>query len=346
MRVDSVGVAVPSRRITNDDILDLLTEHSPATPPELLRVYRKVVECLLSRAGSMVRYVRDLAASESAGDLVVTAMEDALRTADMRANDIDLVIYCGVGRGFLEPANAYFFAQRLGMRSACFDIVDACLSWVRSLELSYELLRGGRYQHIMVVNGEFNTQHGYPDNFRVRSVEQIEYTFPTYTIGEAATATVLSCSSATWRFAYQSFPDLADLCAIPLPGYENFVEPNGRLGRNGMNQLTAYGRELLDGARKHLMSVLSEVVDDLLEPDIYIPHVATDAIRFAASCASEVPAEKIYNGIFPHYGNVVSASIPMGIRMALSEGRLRRGDDVVLCPASAGMAFGAARFTY
>ncbi len=54
----------------------------------------------------------------------------------------------------------------------------------------------------------------------------------------------------------------------------------------------------------------------------------------------------MYAKVFPNYGNIVSASIPMGMDMALKEGRLKRGHNVVLCPASAGMVYSAVRFTY
>jgi 3-oxoacyl-[acyl-carrier-protein] synthase III len=54
----------------------------------------------------------------------------------------------------------------------------------------------------------------------------------------------------------------------------------------------------------------------------------------------------MYAKVFPSYGNIVSASIPVGIDMALKEGRLKRGQKVVFCPASAGMVYGAVKFVY
>ncbi len=71
----------------------------------------------------------------------------------------------------------------------------------------------------------------------------MEYTFPTYTIGEAATATILSPSDCEWKFTYKSLPALADLCTIPLEGWDNFVEPSKRLGRNWPYNFVSYGRE-------------------------------------------------------------------------------------------------------
>jgi len=232
------------------------------------------------------------------------------------------------------------------MSCSCFDIVDACMSWIRALEVSYEFFKSGRYKHVMILNGEFNIQHGFPDNFKIQNLRQVEYTFPTYTIGEAATATILNPSDERWKFAYKSVPALADLCTIPLDGYDNFVEPNHRIGQNGLYNFVSYGKELFDAARRYLLPLVKELVDDLSEPDIYFPHAASDVAYLSATKDAAVPEEKMYAKVFPNYGNIVSASIPMGMNMALNEGRLKRGHDVVLCPASAGMVYSAVRFKY
>jgi 3-oxoacyl-[acyl-carrier-protein] synthase III len=92
--------------------------------------------------------------------------------------------------------------------------------------------------------------------------------------------------------------------------------------------------------------LVRELVDDLSEPDIYFPHAASDAAYLSATKEQAVPEEKMYAKVFPNFGNIVSASIPMGMDMALKEGRLKRGHDVVLCPASAGMVYSAVRFIY
>lgn len=344
MRIESIGVSVPSRKVTNDDILKMLAEKSNGTSPIVLKSYQRMVRGLFAMAGSDIRYIRD--EDEKAGTFIIQAMQSALEKANLETGDIDLLIYCGVGKGFLEPANGYFYAQKMGMSCSCFDIVDACMSWIRALEVSYEFFRSGRYRHVMILNGEFNIQHGFPDNFKIHSLRQIEYTFPTYTIGEAATATILSPSDAEWKFAYKSVPALADLCTIPLHGYDNFVEPSKRLGKNGLYNFVSYGKELFDAARRYLVPVVKELVEDFNEPDIYFPHAASDAAYLTASRDICLPLEKMYAKVFPNFGNIVSASIPVGMDMALKEGRLKRGHDVVLCPASAGMVYSAVRFVY
>ncbi|MGA2764798.1 MAG: 3-oxoacyl-[acyl-carrier-protein] synthase III C-terminal domain-containing protein [Spirochaetia bacterium] len=346
MRIESIGVSVPSRKVTNDDILRMLAEKSNGISPIILKTYQRMVKGLFAMAGSDIRYVRDEDKNERASDFILDAMKSALEKANLKTDDIDLLIYCGVGKGFLEPANGYFYAQKMGMTSSCFDIVDACMSWIRALEVSYEFFKSGRYKHVMILNGEFNIQHGFPDNFKIQNLRQIEYTFPTYTIGEAATATILSPSESEWKFVYKSVPALADLCTIPLDGYDNFVEPSKRLGKNGLYNFVSYGRELFDAARRYLVPVVQELVPDLNEPDIYFPHAASDAAYLTASKDICLPQEKMFAKVFPNFGNIVSASIPMGMDMALKEGRLQRGHKVVLCPASAGMVYSAVRFVY
>jgi 3-oxoacyl-[acyl-carrier-protein] synthase III len=346
MRIESIGVRTPSRKVTNDDILSWLEEHSKGTPALIMKTYQRVVKGLFNAAGSKIRYIRDQEKNEKASQFIAGAMEDALQKASLKASDIDLLIYCGVGKGFLEPANAYFYAQTMGMTCSCFDIVDACMSWIRALEISYEFFKSERYHRIMIVNGEFNSHHGFPDNFKVRDLRQVEYTFPTYTIGEAASATILSPSDAEWKFAFKSLPELADLCTIPLDGYDDFVEPSKRLGRNGLYNFVSYGREMFDAARRHLTPLVKQLVGDLDAPDIYFPHAASDAAYLSASKDMSLPIDKMFAKVFPSYGNIVSASIPMGMHMALDEGRLKRGHKVVFCPASAGMVYGAVSFAF
>jgi 3-oxoacyl-[acyl-carrier-protein] synthase III len=324
----------------------MLAHYSPEASPLLVKTYQRVVRGLLSAAGSQTRYIRDAEKGEKASTFIIGAISEALEKANLKPEDIDLLIYCGVGKGFLEPANAYFYAQKMGMHALCFDIVDACMSWIRALEISYEFFKSGRYKHIMIANGEFNIYHGFPDNLKIKNLRQVEYTFPTYTIGEAATATILSGSEREWKFAYKSLPALADLCTIPMGGWENFVEPTKRLGRNGLYNFVSYGRELFDAARTYLAPLVKELVEDLNDPDIYFPHAASDNAYLAASRETSLPTEKMFAEVFPKYGNLVSASIPVGMDMALKSGMPQRGSKVVFCPASAGMVYSAVRFVY
>jgi 3-oxoacyl-[acyl-carrier-protein] synthase III len=180
----------------------------------------------------------------------------------------------------------------------------------------------------------------------VKNLRQIEYTFPTYTIGEAATATIVEASDQEWKFTYKTIARLCDLCTIPLDGYESFVEPSHRLAKNGLYNFVSYGREMFANADQVLAPLVKETVKDLDSPDIFFPHAASDAAYLTASKRIGIPADKMYAKVFPSYGNLVSASIPTGMDMAIKDGSLKRGYKVVLCPASAGMVYGVVQFVY
>lgn len=346
MRIESVAVRTPSRKVTNEDILQFLEEHSNGASKVLVKSYQRMVQGLLKLAGSDVRYIRDYSQDEKAVGFIMGAITEALQKAEISKDEIDLMIYCGVGKGFLEPANAYFYAAQMGMSCSCFDIADACMSWIRALEISYEFLRSGRYKKIMIVNGEFNIHHGFPDNFKIKDLRQIEYSFPTYTIGEAATATIVSASDDEWKFTFKTLPELCDLCTIPLDGYNSFVHETDRLNKNGLYNFVSYGQKLFASARETLAPLVAEVIGDLAVPDIYFPHAASDAAYLLAAKQIGIPLEKVYAKVFPTYGNIVSASIPMGMHMAMEEGKLKRGNEVVFMPASAGMVYSVVRFVF
>jgi acyl-CoA:acyl-CoA alkyltransferase len=296
--------------------------------------------------GAETRYIRDTTNGERALDLILKAIGTALQEAEVSAPEIDLIIYCGVGRGFLEPANAAFVSKALGTRCECFDVAEACLSWVRSLHIAHSLIRAGSYNRILVVNGEFNAHESRIDKaLRFSSADQLRYTFPMLTIGEAATATLLTASSSKWSFKFLSDPRLADLCTLPLPGFEEFAEPSPRLGLNGAYQLVSFGQELSQEAVSTLIAFVRSNVANPCAVDHWFPHAAAESLcTFAGETLGL--GTRLHSDVFRRYGNLVSASIPVGVHMALATGSLSRGQRVILCPASAGASFAVADFTF
>jgi len=345
MKIAAVKSRVPSRRLDNQDLLAHLDQQNPAVPAQEKTRYMKLVGKLLEKTGAEYRHWRDVQQRESASELILGAIDDALISANINASDIDLVIYCGVGRGFLEPANAYFYANAKGMNTAnCFDITDACMSWIRALQIAELMLNAGVFRNAMIVNGEFH--FGLHDNWEIRDIRSLEYTFPMYTIGEAATATILLPNDSPWKFEYSSRPEFAHLCTIPLYGHAEFVPPSERVGLNGLNKFVSFGEELLHEAETVLGELIVNSIDDLAEKNWYFPHAPSKTAYRDGMHALGVPIDRVYLETFPRYGNLVSASIPVGLSSAENEGLLKRGDSVALVPASAGLVASLVQFTY
>lgn len=346
MIIRSIALRTPSRCVTNQDIIQQIREHNGDTPPGELSDYCQVITKLLKKSGAHTRYYRDKQRGERAFDLLMGAVHSAISNAGLTKSEIDLIIYCGVGRGFLEPANAAFVAHAVGLSCDTFDVSEACMSWVRSLQIAYNLLAMQSYRTILIVNAEFNAyEHGIPNIFAICSESKLKYSFAALTVGEAATATVLSCSPTKWKFRFRSAPELASLCNLPLPGFEEFCAPDTRLGLNGSNQLVSFGAELSKAAVRRMIAFVNEIYPNMNGIDLWLPHTASEA-NFRSIARKFGIGEKLYTKVFRRYGNLISASIPAAMVMAEQDGMLRRGSRIVLCPATAGMAFGLVEGEY
>lgn len=346
MIIQSVAVRTPSRCVTNDDLLQLIREQNADHPAESVNLYCSKITRLLKNVGAETRYIRDKAGGEKGFDLLIDAVCSAARDANVRLNQIDLIIYCGVGRGFLEPANAVFVAKALGMSCDAFDVSEACMSWVRALHIAQTFLLTRSYSNILIVNAEFTVhENGLPNILRLRSDEHIAYSFPALTIGEAAAATVVLASDKTWDFRFRSVPEFAALCNLPLPGYEDFCARDDKIAANGPHQLAAFGTELSKTAIREMVAFVRETYQDVEVVDVWLPHNSGE-LGLKLMAADLKLGGRLVSGIFRRFGNLVSASIPAAVVMAVNQGQLKRGQRIVFCPASAGMAFGLIEGTY
>ena len=181
MMIKGVAASLPERRVTNEDVIELIGERSTEFEGDLDKTLNTLLK-LLKRTGLEERRWCDR--HELPIDHVAMATREVLEHCYLQKNHIELLIYVGVGRGFLEPGNSHVIANTLGFeRAQCFDVVDACMSWIRALHLVDNLFKSGCYRNALVINAEFNMHENgplYPNNFALRSNEQLPYTFPSF----------------------------------------------------------------------------------------------------------------------------------------------------------------------
>lgn len=348
MKVESVKVVFPSRKITNEDIMSLIRQHSEGNYGGTLDKDLKLILAYLERSGARERYW--LGNDETPVRLMSEVVCEALEEAGCSREEIDLLVHVGVDRGFLEPGGSHLLAQALGMsRVHCFDLLDSCMSWVRALQLIYALFQTGTYKRAMIVNGEFNQTHkggaGYPGIYNLKRREETEWTFPGYTVGEAATATILSHDTEKkWEFHFSSRTDLADLCTIPTQGYESYCSSSKYVGLNGPGLFTSFGEMMHEIGKKEVVAVFKKLNVPVNEIRAIFPHASST--RAWDEAAKKLGVQHLLYHIYPRYGNLVSASIPAGIALAITEGRIKWGDRIVGWAGSAGMSFSAFSFVY
>jgi 3-oxoacyl-[acyl-carrier-protein] synthase III len=343
MKIKSIGFSAPSIRLDNEDLLNLLKEKTTFLKPSDSNKYFIAISKLLDQAGARHRHCRDIKSGETAYDHIMGAARSAIMDAKVEPSDINLVIYCGVGKGVIEPSNAYYYASELGMHTAqCFDIADACMSWIRSLEVAKLYLDSGKASNVLVLTGEFHLDIRSPDV--IKDFGSLRHTFPTYTIGEAATATILGKSANHWDFQYISRPEHFDLCTIPLNGYETYIRPNEKIGINGIGKFTSFGKELFGYAVPLLREVIKKG-PNVKDVDMYFPHAASKTAYADLTAGLGIPKSKVFLKTFEDFGNIVSSSIPAGIHDAKKEGLISDDSKLCLIPASAGISCACVSFS-
>lgn len=346
MIIENVAASFPNRRVSNDEVVELVRHYSADFDGDLDKMLR-VVKTLLDRSGLVSRNWR--APGERPIDHLQTAVQDALEGSRLQPKDIDLLVYVGIAGGFREPGNSYMVAKSLGMHKAqCFDVIDACMSWTRALSLVNSLFKAGGYRNAMVVNAEFNMVEGiagFPENYAVRNLQEMNYLLPSYTIGEAATATLLLPDQPdNFSVAFRSRPDLADLCMIPTAGHEGYYQVNEAVAALGEGRFTARGTELHDHLAAELPALIGEAGGYPAQADVVFTH-SSSMPAWTHVGREHGFAEKIFH-IYPDTGNVVSASIPAAMSLARKAGKLRKGDQVMFLMGSAGMSFALSRFVF
>lgn len=344
MKIASIGLSAPSVRLDNDQLVSLFKSKTSSLSSAESGRYFEVVRKLLLKSGARFRHVRDVDSGETAYTHIVGAARDAIDKAQVSPSNIDLVIYCGVGRGVIEPSNAYYYANELGISSAqCFDIADACMSWTRSLQLCEMYLALNKINCALVITGEFHLNMREPAE--VKSLAALSYSFPAYTIGEAATATVLVGGGSGWNFVFDSRPDLFDLCTIPLEGYTTYLRPSAKIGLNGTGKFTSHGDDLARFIGPMLFALAEKHGPSPADVDLYIPHSHSKSAYLDGFKKAGVSVDKIFLEIYENYGNIVSSGVPAGLHTAMASGVAKRGSKICLIPASAGASCACVTFT-
>ncbi|MEX0346369.1 MAG: 3-oxoacyl-ACP synthase III family protein [Rhizobiaceae bacterium] len=343
MDIGSIRYRLPTKRYSNNDVIALLPEYAPSLSAAEIDELSRRIELGYSLTGSKYRYWLD--EGEFALDYAISACNEALEDAGIKASEVGAIIYVGVGRGFLEPATAAAVQKYIGATNATsFDILEACVSWVRGLEIAQSLLKTEQYDNVLLVNCEMGMrsflavgQELTPDNLHLY--------FSGLTVGEAATATVLLPSGQDFQFHFQTFPEGLGDCMIPLRNTDLFVRET--LPEEAISErFFALSGPLVHTGLNGIEKVFQRArYADLAPPDLTLIHSVSEKASKAALKRIGLDWDRHFD-IHASHGNTVSASLPLGIALAIEAGRLTdHGSDVLLIGAGAGVSVGLCRFT-
>lgn len=325
--VSGIGHWLPRRCVTSTEIEETLGRGGAGL---------RVPPGLLARAtGVESRQWRQ--PGEDASDLAAAAGMAALRHADVDPHDVDVLIFASASQDVAEPATANLVQQHLGCgRAACFDVKNACCSFLNGLQVAQALIGCGQAERVLVTAGEVVSP---AVDLHVTSLAELERGLAGLTLGDGGGAMVVERADGTAR---------GEL----LPGIfrsdgrhwrASAIIGGGSKGWGDRPVLECDGEALLHLAAHYLPEAVGAALDRAGwrpgDVDLVVPHQVSRAMvdTVAASLGFD-PAQVVTTLAFT--GNTAAASIPIALSVAVGEGRCPPGSRVLLVAGAGGFAVG------
>jgi len=309
-RITGTGSYLPSKIITNSELEKTLDTSD---------------EWITGRTGIKERRVVD---GESTSDLALEASKGALEMAEISALEIDLIILATTTPDKIFPATATILQNRIGANCPAFDLQAVCAGFIFALTTAQQYIENGAVKNILVVGSEtFSRIIDWSD----RSTAIL--------FGDGAGAVVLS-SDNTAGIKYSKISSDG--------GYLSSLHVNNNY-INEIGYVEMSGNEVYKIAVKQLSNLAEEILRecDLTVSEIswMVPHQANIRIITAIAKRINLPMSKVILTLETH-GNTSAASIPLALDVAVRDGRINKGDKLLLEGIGGGFSWGGLLLDY
>ena len=304
-RLIGVGAALPARRVTNDDLVADLATRGIETSDEWI----------VTRTGIRQRWLAG--PDDTTTSLGVRAAREAMKSAGVGPDDIDLIVCATSTADQIFPSTACLIQSELGVhQGGAFDVQAVCSGFAYAVANADALIRAGVAQRALVIGAEvFSRILDWND----RSTCVL--------FGDGAGAIVLSAAVTPGVLVSRLHADGRQSGILSTPGSVRcgavtghpFLRMDGQaVFKLAVKLLAELAQETLDAAGLK--------VDDL---DWLVPHQANVRILSATASRLGLPLERVISTVGEH-ANTSAASVPLALAQAVQEGRLRPGQLIML----------------
>lgn len=292
-------------------------------------------EWIRERTGITQRHIA--APEQTCSDLADAASRRALANAGLDAGAIDLVVVATSTPDHVFPSTACRLVERLGMPSGiiAFDVSAACSGFIYALDIADRFIRTGGASRALVIGAEvFSRILDWQDRGTC------------VLFGDGAGAVVLEAGKEPGVLSTHLHADGRQTPLLNVPwgvsqGYERLADERGKVSMRGNEVFRVAVR------------TLGALVDETLEAnglargdvDWLVPHQANIRIMMATARKLGLPPSRMVSTVAEH-GNTSAASIPLALDQAVGDGRIRRGDLLLLEAFGAGFTWGSALIRY
>ncbi|WP_311197374.1 beta-ketoacyl-ACP synthase III [Rugamonas brunnea] len=318
-KIIGTGSYLPPKRVTNQDLTDQLAAKGIETSDEWI----------VTRSGISARHYAE--PEQKSSDLAVHAAKNALEMASLQPNDIDLIIVASSTPDFFGsfPSTACIVQRKLGITNngAAVDVQAVCSGFVYAVSVADSFIRSGAHKNVLVIGAEVFSRIL---NFDDRGTCVL--------FGDGAGAIVLTASETPGILATKLHADGRHADVLSIPGNVD----GGAIAGSGFLYM--------DGPAvfKLAVSVLEKVAHEALDKagmtpdqlDWLIPHQANIRIMNSTAKKLGMPPEKMVVTVDQH-GNTSAASIPLALDIAMRDGRIKPGQNVMMEGVGGGFTWGA-----
>lgn len=316
--ITGVGSYLPEKILTNHALEELVDTTD---------------DWILQRTGIRERRIVENGVTTS--DLGAIASLKAIENAGISAEEIDMIITSTITPDYLFPSTACCLQKQIGaVHASAFDISAACAGFVYALSIGQSVINSGAARTVLVVGAECLSKI-------------TDYTDRATCIlfGDGAGAVVLQNNKEKHQILdtrVVSDGTYADVLIIPGGGSKHPATTESLQER--LHYIRFKGKEVFKLAINTITNLVIETAQKngfaVQDIDLIIPHQSNLRIIEATMERLKLPMEKAFVNI-DKYGNTSSASVPIAIDEAQQEGRLRKGDLVMLVAFGGGLTWGS-----
>jgi 3-oxoacyl-[acyl-carrier-protein] synthase-3 len=320
----ATGFHVPPRVVTND---------------ELSRLMDTSDEWITQRTGIRERHWVE--PGTTCSSLAAEATRQALERAGLRPTDLDCIIFATATPDHFFPGNGCFLQRELGVTDIpALDVRDQCTGFIYGLSIADAWIRCGQYKRVLLVGAEIQSP-GLEPTTEGRDTAVI--------FGDGAGVAILGPTDDPGRgiLSNHLFSDgrSAEKLWLDGPGISHVPWLSGEMLIDGRARIKMEGREVF----KNAITKMPESVQLALKQNgltvsdikLLIPHQANLRISEMVQKQLGLRDDQVFNNI-QKYGNTTAASIPIALHEALEQGRLARGDLLMLTAFGSGFTWGSA----
>jgi 3-oxoacyl-[acyl-carrier-protein] synthase-3 len=320
IRAKITGVAgyVPPRLLTNAEL-----EKMVATTDAWIR----------ERTGIRERHIVDK--GMAASHMAVEAAKTLLAKKGVDPKEIDLIVVASVTPDMMFPATACLVQDRLGAKNAWgFDLSAACSGFVYALTVGAQFVGAGTHKKALVIGSDV-----------MSSIINYEDRATCVLFGDGAGAVLVEPAESEDEgvLDFHNDVDGSGGCYLYMPGGGSLNPPSHETVDKKMHYVHQEGQQVFKYAVRRMADVCAQLLErnGFLGSDLslLVPHQANLRIIRATQERLGLDDSKVMLNI-DRYGNTTAATIPLGLRDAIDEGRLRKGDLVLLVAVGAGYTTG------